>query len=68
MEYMALEDFDAFVVLLDDIEEYFNERADADQPAGCDCPIPNEEMSLLTRLQRAKKGTLPKLRVLETGD
>ena len=55
MEYMALEDFDAFVVLLDDIEEYFNERADADQPAGCDCPIPNEEMGLLVRLQRARK-------------
>ena len=55
MEYMALEDFDAFVVLLDDIEEYFNERADADQPAGCDCPIPNEEMGLLVRLQRAMK-------------
>ena len=41
--------------LLDDIEEYFNERADADQPAGCDCPIPNEEMVLLTRLQRVTK-------------
>ena len=54
MEYMALDDFDAFVVLLDEIEEYFNERADADQPAGCSCPIPNEEMSLLVRLRRLR--------------
>ena len=55
MEYMALDDFDAFVVLLDEIEEYFNERADADQPVGCSCPIPNEEMSLLVRLRRLRR-------------
>jgi len=55
MEYMALDDFDAFVVLLDDIEEYLDDRADADQPAGCSCPIPNTAMSLLVRLRATKK-------------
>jgi len=59
MEYLAIEDTDAFLQLWDEIEEYFNERADADQPAGCSCPIPNEEMSLLVRLQ-AMRATTPK--------
>ena len=52
---MALDDFDALVVLLDDIEEYLDDRADADQPADCDCPQPNEEMSLLVRLRRLRR-------------
>ena len=53
IEHLAVRDFDAFVVLMDDIEEYLRGRADADQPSGS-APIPNEEMSLLVRLQAAK--------------
>ena len=55
MEYLAIEDTDAFLQLWDEIEEYFNERADADQPVGCSCPVPNEEMSLLVRLRRLRR-------------
>ena len=39
--------------LLDDIEDYFDQRADAETPPGYPT-IPNEEMSLLVRLQAAK--------------
>ena len=39
--------------LLDDIEDYFDQRADAETPPGYPT-IPNEEMSLLVRLQKAK--------------
>lgn len=38
---------------LEDCEAYFDERADADQPAGCSSPIPNEEMSLLIKVRNA---------------
>lgn len=32
---------------LEEVENFLDERADADQPAGCDHPIPNDEMRLL---------------------
>ncbi len=35
--------------LLEDLREYFSDRADADQPSGS-YPIPNEEMTFLTRI------------------
>jgi len=54
MEYLAFEDADAVLVLLDDLEDYLDGRADADQPPGAACPIPNEAMSLLVRLRRLR--------------
>ena len=41
------------------VREYFDERADADQPAGCDCPIPNEEMTLLVAIDTVLPDTVP---------
>lgn len=38
---------------LEECEEYFDGKADADQPVGCDHPIPNEEMRLLTTVREA---------------
>lgn len=38
---------------LKECEEYFDQRADADQPHGCDSPIPNEEMKLLMAIRAA---------------
>ena len=55
VEHSARRDTDAFRQLCDDIEEYLDDRADADQPVGCSCPIPNEEMSLLVRLRRLRR-------------
>lgn len=38
---------------LRECEEFFDERADADQPAGCDSPIPNDEMTMLVKVRAA---------------
>lgn len=39
--------------VLKECEAYFDERADADQPAGCDSPIPNDEMRMLVTVRAA---------------
>lgn len=45
--------------VLRECEEYFDQRADADQPSGLS-PIPNEEMTLLMEVRAALNGeTLP---------
>ena len=38
---------------LERCEEYFDERADTDQPAACDGPIPNEEMCMQMMVRAA---------------
>lgn len=35
------------------VEEYLDDRADADQPSGCDHPIANDEMRLLVIVRAA---------------
>ena len=40
--------------VLDRIEEYFDERSDADQEPGDAYPVPNEEMGLLIQLRRER--------------
>lgn len=40
--------------VLAECEEYFDDRADADQPAGADYPTPNDEMRLLTAIRGVK--------------
>jgi hypothetical protein len=44
---------DALLAALTECEEFFDERADADQPAGCDSPIPNDEMRMLVKVRAA---------------
>jgi hypothetical protein len=44
----------ALRAVLAECEEYFDDRADADQPAGSDCPTPNEAMRLLTAIRGVK--------------
>lgn len=41
---------------LRDCEEFFNERADADLPHGCDSPIPNDDMKMLAFVREALAG------------
>ena len=51
MQHKMKEDLEQLLI---DLEEYFDDRADAD----CDYErgfIPNEEMRLLTRIQEAQK-------------
>lgn len=43
-------------LLGDELRPYFDDRADADQPAGCDRAIPNEEMRLLTEIDTLLEG------------
>lgn len=52
-------DGDALREALEDCAEYFDQRADADQPAGCISPIPNEEMSLLIKVRNALASSPP---------
>jgi hypothetical protein len=40
--------------VLAECEAYFDNRADADQPAGADYPTPNDEMRLLTAIRGVK--------------
>lgn len=59
--WISLNDADARLIAsapdlfeaLRECEEFFDERADADQPAGCDSPIPNEEMKVLLKVRAA---------------
>lgn len=47
--------------VLDLIDAYFDNRADADQEPGDSYPQPNEEMSLLTQLRRERARAAPAL-------
>ncbi len=43
----AADEIEALRAVLAECEEYFDNRADADQPAGADYPTPNDKMRLL---------------------
>lgn len=45
----AAEEIERLRDCLKEVREYFNQRADADQPSGSN-PIPNEEMALLMQI------------------
>jgi hypothetical protein len=39
------------LTVLREVEEFLDDRADADQPAGSDHPIPNDEMRMLAAVR-----------------